>query len=57
MANTQGMKFNFTVIKNDDVLSTPKGDLWMERLNNICEVVNVNRLPKNPNRYIVKKYR
>lgn len=53
MANLEGVEKKFTVIKNEDVLSLPKGTVWMEKLNNICDVVNVNRLPKQPNTYLV----
>jgi hypothetical protein len=53
MANLEEMEMKYTVIKNEDILSLPKGTVWMQSLNNICHAVNVNRLPKQPNTYLV----
>lgn len=53
LANTEGMKAKFTVIKNEDVLSLPNGLLWMEKLKNVGNVVNVTRHPKPVNTYLV----
>lgn len=47
------MKLTHTVIKNEDVLDLPKGEEWMKLINNITDVINVNRMPRLPNTYIV----
>lgn len=53
MANLEGINMKFTVIKNEDVIALPKGTIWMEKLNNIADLVNVHRHPKPVNTYLV----
>lgn len=53
MANTEDMKLKFTVIKNEEVLSLPKGELWMERLNNISDALDVHHYREEPKKYLV----
>lgn len=55
MANLEGMKCKYTVIKNEDVENMPYGDVWKMRIQNICDAVNICRAINNKkeNTYIV----
>jgi hypothetical protein len=53
VSKLEGMEMKYTVIKNEDLLSLPKGDLWKLKLENITDMIDVHKERETSNTYIV----